>query len=74
MYLFGIGAGMEHHIVPNYLNQPIKIITTPFLTGKTSTTTNTNEDSTANNDNLEDLIDNGESSLFLSQRQNKNLS
>ncbi|PLW50761.1 hypothetical protein PCASD_00767 [Puccinia coronata f. sp. avenae] len=44
-------------IVPNYLNQPIKIITTPFLTGKTLTTTNTNEDSTANNDNLEDLID-----------------
>ncbi|PLW25494.1 hypothetical protein PCANC_26511 [Puccinia coronata f. sp. avenae] len=44
-------------IVPNYLNQPIKIITTPFLTGKTSTTTNTNKDSTANNDNLEDLID-----------------
>ncbi|PLW15034.1 hypothetical protein PCANC_25479 [Puccinia coronata f. sp. avenae] len=44
-------------IVPNYLNQPIKIITTPFLTGKTLTTTNTNKDSTANNDNLEDLID-----------------
>ncbi|PLW19586.1 hypothetical protein PCANC_14959 [Puccinia coronata f. sp. avenae] len=44
-------------IVPNYLNRPIKIITTPFLTGKTSTTTNTNKDSTANNDNLEDLID-----------------
>ncbi|PLW05776.1 hypothetical protein PCANC_26640 [Puccinia coronata f. sp. avenae] len=44
-------------IVPNYLNRPIKIITTPFLTGKTLTTTNTNKDSTANNDNLEDLID-----------------
>ncbi|PLW12007.1 hypothetical protein PCANC_24381 [Puccinia coronata f. sp. avenae] len=43
-------------IVQNYLNRPVALITTPFLTGKTTTTT-TNKESNETIEDLKDLID-----------------
>jgi hypothetical protein len=56
----GTDTTTNNTIVPNYLNRPIKIITTPFLTSKNSTTNDNNKNTEATGEELEDLIDYGE--------------